>query len=142
MEHLVWTTGTQRFIFWDLRPPSEVLRSRLPADLDRRSALGLMKGDAATLMSKIVRDPEMEVVVEEMLDLGPNDVLGPILSGSYFNQWCECPHCGKLGIAPEGEAQFWSVGVFLRYPSSRCLLQRRGRLSTPTIPTTAMIRLA
>jgi hypothetical protein len=105
MECLVWATETQGFIFWDQRPPSEVLRSRLPADLDRRSALGLMKLDAAT-MFEAVTNPEMEVVLEEMLDLGPDDALGPILTGSYFNQWCECPVCGKLGIAPEGEAHW------------------------------------
>jgi hypothetical protein len=40
MARLVWATGKSGYIFWEFRPPFEVLRSKLPEDVSFNSALG------------------------------------------------------------------------------------------------------
>jgi hypothetical protein len=106
MQRLVWATGKPGYIFWDLRPPSEVLRSTLPADIDRRSALGFSLIEDPVAVYEAITDPESDRVAELFLGVGPNDDPKPTLYASYFNQWSECPHCKMLGITTDGSARY------------------------------------
>jgi hypothetical protein len=110
MQRLVWATGKKGYIYWDLRPPSEVLRSRLPADVDRRSALGFQLIKDPVALYEEITDPVDKEMAGHLLGVGPNDDSKPALAASYFNQWCECPHCKKLGITHDGSARGLSCG--------------------------------
>lgn len=111
MERLVWATRKRGYIFWDIRPPSEVLRSRLPVDFDRKSGLcySVIENFEAFLERKNVIGTYDEPWVRGMFEIR-RDEPKPILVGLYRGQWCECPKCGMLDIAPEGEAEFMSCG--------------------------------
>ncbi len=110
MSRLVWATGKSGYIFWDLRPPKEVLRSTLPEDTGLNGALSF----------RIVEDPHETYglltgaewhIVAFALDIDPSDEdPGPVVEMDYNNQWCECPRCGVLGIAVHGNARLLSCG--------------------------------
>lgn len=112
MKRLVWGTRKPGYFFWDLRPPSEVLRSHLPADLRRDDAMVVERVENVWDIdfSMHFADPPRVGPEWIMLSLGfmnPADWPSPgspsVVVG-YHQQWCECPRCGYLDIAAEGSA--------------------------------------
>ncbi len=110
MARLVWATGKSGYIFWQLRPPSEVLRSRLPEDASFNSALGFL----------VTQDPRTPYVDRKQVEwliqcfhLGidpEDDPPGPVVEVDFDYQWCECPRCGLVDITREGNARLLKCG--------------------------------
>lgn len=111
MARLVWATGKRGYIFWQLRPPAEVQRSRLPEDASFNSALGF----------HVTQDPRAPYVDRNPLawhiqcfHLGIEDpedeTPGPLVEVDFNYQWCVCPRCGLLDITHEGNARLLKCG--------------------------------
>ncbi len=121
MARLVWGSGKNGYIAWDLRPPREVQRSSLPADTSFNSAMGF----------RVVQDPREPYKDEDRIvwalqcfALGidfEDEAPGPVVEVEFDHQWCECPRCGLLGITSYGNARLLACGCLVE-PATRARL--------------------
>jgi len=113
--------GKVGHFFWDLRPPREVLHSRLRADSGRlHSAMRIQRQEASVVKASLANSldlDELSDAVRREFALGamrmhrfdPKNP-GPMLFTTYNAQWCECPRCKSLGIAQDGDARDLECG--------------------------------
>lgn len=115
MRRLVMGTGKNGYILWDLRTPTEFLKDH-PIRIRSRP---LFEGITSISYHEIplawyhLVPSRVERLDPHFRDYDPY----PNVHVGGGVQWCECPHCGFVGIAMGGDARFLECQCFGRHSS-------------------------
>jgi hypothetical protein len=120
MKRLVWGTGQDGYIFWDLRPTSEIPppSTEIPNLIEDfrgfygESALGVrVYEDALKTYYPDLPNLRYRALSGRMEGFRIEEP-GPHLSVHGNYQWCECPRCHALGLAVGGAVGELECGCF------------------------------